>query len=167
MACFTNSLFLASYPFRRMSLVELRRAALAPTLWRNRIHRGVIDDLDEFYTSITSSFPNEDAPPGPGPLYTSHSYTKGDAFLVPGGRFFISYRDGHIHLYDIRPVGAPNRVFQPPIVSRKVNMQLDHTLMQLPMFVVPIDETRFRAVVSFIMDATLEAAYVRMDSRLW
>jgi len=143
-----------------MSLLELRRAALQPTLWKNRVKRGVIDDLEAFYASIAMSLFDDDATPAPGPLYTSRFYTKGDAFLVPGGRFFMSDRDGDIHLYDLGAGGAPNRVLQNPIVSQKVDLRDEDTDMRLPMFVVPMDETRIRAVVGFMRDSLLGSGCV-------
>jgi len=149
-----------------MSLLQLRQAALAPTLWRNRIQGGVIDDLNAIYESIESSFPNGDVTPPPGPLYVSRFYTSCDAFLIPGGRFFVTQSDGHIHLYDLGSGGAPNRVLQAPIASQKVDLGDDNMVMQLPMFVVPMDETRVRVVVGFVRRSLITSGCVLLESFL-
>ena len=85
-----------------MSIPQLQHAAIAPYLWKQRISKNVVQDLDRFYEDIEAS-PFEERYIAPEPLWFQTWYNIGDAFLVPGGRFVISAAGYHgsIVLYDL------------------------------------------------------------------
>jgi len=71
-----------------MPVTQLQHAALAPYLWRHKISRSIIEDLNEFSENIETS-PFEERYIAPEPLNMEKFYADGDTFLVPGRRFML------------------------------------------------------------------------------
>ena len=123
--CAVDSLFLPSYPISSMSTKELQRAALAPSLWRKRISKNVIQDLDKYYESIDASV-QRDTRTHPEPLLVKDDFYIGDAFLVPGGRFVIAaaWRERPLYLYDLGPLGSAKGA-NIPVASGSMSLEVE------------------------------------------
>ena len=142
--CIVDSLFLPSYPIESMSLHELQRAAVAPCLWRRRVSRGVIRDMDEFYESVDAS---PDRYATPTPLFTQSTYGAKYAFIVPGGRFVISapLLDRSIYCYDLGLPINPNPTPREPVAKVLVSLNRGYVL-SMSFCVVPVGEA-LRSVI--------------------
>ena len=132
-----------------MSLAELQRAALTPFLWRRRISRSVIRDVDQFYADIEAS-PYHARYIVPEPLFLQTRYTPGDVVIVPGGRFVLCASiggrmgPGHIDLYDLR---FPRDLEVMRVKTVVASIQIKETAEQWKFNLVPQGLERLRSVL--------------------
>ena len=132
-----------------MSLAELQRAALTPFLWRQRISRNVIKDLDKFYADIDAS-PYEARYIAPEPLFLQAWYMRGDVVIVPGGRFIICAAiggkkgPGRINLYDL---GCPRELQARRVRNVVASTQFRERAEQCTFSIVPQGSEKLRSVL--------------------
>ena len=125
-----------------MTTKEVQQAALAPFLWRQRVVKGVIGDMDEFYQAIDISPARWVAPK---PLLNQQDYRTGDVFVVPGGRFVIALdmSKAEIYVYHLGSLQSPDQ----PTGTRIASVPLSVRLPQWTFCVVPMGEEKLRSVV--------------------
>ena len=96
--CHHRSVFFPSYPIDDMLIERIRHACMGPSRFAQLLE-------------TNSAFSIEKAPIEP----SSNTYLNfGDpriryekAFLVPGGRFLVQTRQGHLEIWDLGPPDAP------------------------------------------------------------
>ena len=142
--CNAEALFFPSYLISKMSLLDLQRAALAPFLWRRRVAKNVINDLDATYDQIVREKKVFVSPPR---LCTTMVYTW-DYLLVPGGRYVVASSGTTLSIYDLGGVGRPNRVSAEPIATADHKITGDWMRKQRGSLVVgQVGERTLRSVV--------------------
>ncbi|KAF5329988.1 hypothetical protein D9611_010420 [Ephemerocybe angulata] len=83
--CMEYDLFLPSYPIDEMSATQLRRAALGPHLWTQRVYKHAVSPNVSLHDLGTNVLP----PVSTIPFYGRLKYEL-RRHLVPGGRFLIT-----------------------------------------------------------------------------
>lgn len=94
--CAENGVFLLTFPIPQMSQEDLERAATAPSVWLARfMQRKTLLSENEFenevFPSMERSLALEDA--------TLNEYNR--LFIVPGGRFLITFQTNQCCLWDL------------------------------------------------------------------
>ena len=102
--CFENTLFLPSFPISDMSVSEIEKAAMGPCRWIELCSTLEEQDLDNngvilrprSTRIINDSFPTE------------VDFDNNLHFLVPGGRYLVSYTPGSISVLDLGYASSTN-----------------------------------------------------------
>lgn len=100
--CLANGLFLPTFPLADMSLKELESAALAPYKWRSVAaraypHTQELPAHSHLFSPMASdSSATDDGEPGEEDDYDLRS-----VFLVPGGRYLVTFAWRWIAVWDL------------------------------------------------------------------
>ncbi|KAJ2915563.1 hypothetical protein MD484_g4843, partial [Candolleomyces efflorescens] len=95
--CSQEHLFEPSFPIEEMEVGDMQRAALGPTLWKNKVHRHAKLGPNHPLPYVERSF-GGDYEPG---LRREVIFT--DTHIVPGGRYLLSSSTKFITLWDLGP----------------------------------------------------------------
>ena len=95
--CLENTLFLPSFPISDMSDLEIEKAAMGPRMWIELCSAFQKQDLDDNGVILRprSTRIIDDS------FATKVDYESSIFFLVPGGRFLVTYSDAGISVLDL------------------------------------------------------------------
>ena len=101
--CKEHQLYTPSYPIGAMSVEELRKAAIRPSLWRIRITERAQHGSD--FQEKVDWEPQEKKRIN---LRVGSAVGSSDLYLVPGGRFLITGNSDALRLWDLGVPWAPS-----------------------------------------------------------